>query len=608
MAIPTRILLVSFAALIFFIQCSRAKTVTHDFNVTWVTANPDGLHPRKVVGINGQWPLPVIEVDKGDRLVVNVYNALGDKNTTIHWHGMFQNNTNHMDGPSMVTQCPIVPGASFTYNFTVNQNGTYWYHCHTDACYPDGYRQALIVHDQDAFFNEMYDEEFTLTMSDWYHELVEDITFISVTNPTGAEPVPDSFLVNDTQNSSLAVEPGKTYLLRLVNMGAFVGMYFYIEDHSFQIVEMDGVYTDPTEADLLYISVAQRYSILVTTKNSTAKNYPIVTVVDSSLLDAIQPTLQLNHTNWLEYNTTADHPQALMPASDSSDLTPFDDMTLIPHDRTPLLPDPDIVIEITAIMDNLANGAGYAFFNNISYTRPKVPTLYSVLSSGDLATNPTIYGEYTHPTVLGHNQVVDIVLNNGDTGSHPFHLHGHNFQLLTRFPSYADGFFTYADTDNPVTFNPSNHSSFPAYPPRRDTLVVPPQGYIVIRFIADNPGIWLFHCHIDWHLMQGLAMVLIEAPTQIQQRTTIPEDHWAACSAAGVSGVGNAAGNAEDLLDLSGENRQVAWLPAGFTTRGIVAMVFSCVAAVLGLGVVGVYGMSGNNEECSQVVSRYFQG
>ncbi|KAL4886526.1 Cupredoxin [Aspergillus karnatakaensis] len=594
MAASSRRFLLCFTSLLLFAQWSLAKTVTYDFNVTWVTANPDGQHPRKVVGINGQWPLPVIEVDKGDRIIANVYNGLGDRDTSIHWHGMFQNTTNYMDGAQMATQCPIPPGSSFTYNFTVTQNGTYWYHCHTDGCYPDGYRQALVVHDKDAYFDSLYEEEFTLTMSDWYHDLVEDIKFIDVTNPTGAEPVPDSFLVNDTQGSSLAVEPGKTYLLRLLNMGAFVGMYFYIEDHSFTIVEIDGVYTEPTEADLLYISVAQRYSILLTTKNSTTKNYPIVTIADSSLLDDIQPILQLNHTNWLEYNPTADHPQAIMPVDTSTDLLPFDDITLTPHDRTPLLSNPDLVIEVTALMDNLADGAGYSFFNNISYTRPKVPTLYTVLSSGDLATTPTVYGEYTHPFILSKNQVVELILNNGDTGAHPFHLHGHNFQLVSRYPSYAEGFFKYADSDDPVTYNPSNHSAFPQFPARRDTFVVPPQGYFVIRFRADNPGVWLFHCHIDWHMMQGLALSLIEAPLEIQnQATEIPDDHWAACAAANVPDKGNAAGNVEDLLDLTGQNKQLDWLPAGFTARGIVALVFSCVSAVLGLAVVSYYGMSG---------------
>ena len=266
-----------------------AKTVTYDFNVTWVTGNPDGMTERKVVGINGQWPLPIIEVDKGDQLIVNMHNGLGDKSATIHFHGMYQNGTNEMDGPSMVTQCPIPPGADFTYNFTVNQNGTYWYHCHTDFCYPDGYRQALIVHDDNAYFHDEYDEEFVVTVSDWYHELVEGIApdFLSVYNPTGAEPIPDAFLFNDTLNSSLPVKPNTTYLIRIINIGAFVAQYFYIDGHNFTIVEIDGVYTEPTEADILYIGIAQRYSILVTTKNSTDQNYAIVTVADSVLLDTI---------------------------------------------------------------------------------------------------------------------------------------------------------------------------------------------------------------------------------------------------------------------------------------------------------------------------------
>jgi iron transport multicopper oxidase len=571
----------------------QAKTVTYDFNVTWVMANPDGLMERKVVGINGQWPLPTIEVDKGDRLVVNMHNGLGDKNASIHFHGMFQNGTNEMDGPSMVTQCPVPPGFDFTYNFTVNQNGTYWYHCHTDYCYPDGYRQALIVHDNDAFFHDDYDEEFVITVSDWYHEMVEDIapTFLSLYNPTGAEPIPNAFLFNDTFNTSIPVKPNTTYLLRLVNIGAFVAQYFYIEDHTFRIVEIDGVYTEPTEADTLYISVAQRYSILVTTKGSTDQNYAIVTVADSRLLDTIPPDLRLNNTNWLEYNREAAHPQAVITVNQASDLVPFDDITLVPYDHTPLLPEPDHEITVTVFMNNLLNGFDYAFLDNISYTAPKVPTLYSVLSSGDLATNAQVYGEFTHSVVLNHNDVVQIVLNNGDTGTHPFHLHGHNFQVIDRAPSYGPNFYNYLN-GNPVAFDPQNHTAFPAFPARRDVFVLPPQGYWVIRFVADNPGVWFFHCHIDWHLSQGLGMLLIEAPTQLQQRSSIPDQHYEVCRANGIAYQGNAAANTKDLLDLSGQNEQPPFLPAGFTSRGIVALAFSAFSAFLGMAFIVVYGMS----------------
>jgi iron transport multicopper oxidase len=112
-------------ALSLLISQCLASTVELWFNVTWTTANPDGLFERKVIGINNTWPLPVIEVNKGDRLIVHAHNGLGDKATSIHFHGMFQNGTSEMDGANMISQCPISPGSTFTYNFTINQNGTY---------------------------------------------------------------------------------------------------------------------------------------------------------------------------------------------------------------------------------------------------------------------------------------------------------------------------------------------------------------------------------------------------------------------------------------------------------------------------------------------------
>lgn len=553
-------LVVGIAALISFQFC-QAKTVTYDWNVTWTTANPDGMYDRKVVGINGQWPLPVVEVDKGDRLIVNMYNGLGDKNTSIHWHGMYQNGTNNMDGPAMVTQCPITPGESYTYDFTVNQNGTYWYHCHTDWCYPDGYRQAFIVHDKESPFTDMYDEELVVTMSDWYHNMTEETLkpmFLSPKNPDGDEIIPNSFLFNDTINSNIAVQPGKTYLIRLINIATFISQYFYIEGHTFKVVEIDGIYTEPTETDMVYLAAAQRYSILVTTKATADKNYPIVMVADSDMLDAVPSDLKLNQTNWLEYNANAPHPQAVIPVNDSTKLYPFDDMSLIPYDRMPLLPEPDLTINVTVTMEQLGDGTGYSFFNNISYVKPKVPTLYTALSSGELATDPSVYGENINPFVLGHNQVVEIILNNNDTGSHSFHMHGHAFQLVDRFPAYGKHFFDYEDGDR-VTYDPSNHTAFPSIPARRDTFVAPPQGYFVIRFVADNPGVWMFHCHVDWHLMQGLALTLIEAPLQIQERVSVAGEQYDVCKAAGIPYKGNAAGNTKNLLNLTGQNMQEPW-------------------------------------------------
>jgi iron transport multicopper oxidase len=95
-----------------------ADTVTYDLDIGWVLASPDGFE-RPVIGVNNQWPPPILYATVGDQIVVNVNNKLGNATTAIHFHGMFQNGTTHMDGAAGVTQCAIAIGGSMTYNFTV---------------------------------------------------------------------------------------------------------------------------------------------------------------------------------------------------------------------------------------------------------------------------------------------------------------------------------------------------------------------------------------------------------------------------------------------------------------------------------------------------------
>lgn len=568
-----------------------AKTVRYDFNVSWVDANPDGHTSRKVVGINGKFPLPTIECELGDQVLVYMTNSLGNYNASIHFHGLFQNGTTAMDGPPGLTQCPVPNGFTFLYNFTAQQTGTYWYHSHVDSQYPDGYRAPLIIREKNSTdYPFDFDEEKTITMSDWYHELTEliDPSFMTVYNPTGAEPIPDFFLFNETASrQNITMEKGKTYYFRVMNIGAFVAQYIRFEGHTVKVVEIDGVYVEPVEVEWLYVAVAQRYGLLIEALNETDKNYAISTIADQDLLDTIPSDLLLNHTNWLEYDHSAAHPEANLTGIEvSDDITPFDDSTLVPVDGEKIFENPSKEIEINVTMNNLNNGINYAFFNNITYTAPKVPALYTVKSAGDLADDPIIYGTNTHSFILEHNEVIQITLNNQDSGSHPFHLHGHTFQVVYRSPAYDDDDITAFDWSNKTLTD-----SFPSVPARRDTLVAHPNGNFVIRFRSDNPGIWFFHCHIEWHLHQGLALVLIEAPMEIQNQT-IPQNHYDACSAVGMAYKGNAAANVDDFTDLTGQNVQVKDLPAGFTARGIVALVFSVIAAFLGMASLTWYGLS----------------
>jgi laccase len=84
-----------------------------------------------IITVNGQFPGPALEVREGDTLEINVVNR-AQYDVTIHWHGVRQLRTPWADGPEFVTQCPIKPGESYKYVFTIKgQEGTLWWHAHS---------------------------------------------------------------------------------------------------------------------------------------------------------------------------------------------------------------------------------------------------------------------------------------------------------------------------------------------------------------------------------------------------------------------------------------------------------------------------------------------
>lgn len=565
---------------------AKAETHVYNWKTTWGEAAPDNF-TRKVITNNGEYPWPAIRVKKGDRVILNLTNGLPDQNTSIHFHGLFQHGTNQFDGVPMLTQCEIPPNETMTYNFTVpDQVGTYWYHSHTSGQYMDGFRGVFIIEDTDKPPFD-YDEEVLITVSDWYHDLVQDLstTFLNLFNPTGAEPIPQNVLMNDTLNHTWNVKPDTTYLVRLINIGGFLSQYFWIEDHTMTIVAVDGIYVEPNETSYIYITAAQRYDVLVHTKNDTSRNYAIMQSMDQDMLDTMDGVEHVNATNRMIYNKDAPIPEEAFSDNYIDDL--FDDFYLQPKEKQEIYSDYDYQIKIDVVMDNLNDGINYAFFNNITYMAPKVPTLGTVLSADkNLTTNELIYGPNTNPFVLNKGEIVEIVLNNNDTGKHPFHMHGHTFQVVERGPDYTDA-------SGPIPYNESAPYEAPEYPMIRDTLYVRPQSYFRLRFKADNPGVWFFHCHIDWHLLQGLAIVLIEDPEGIRANESALSQNWKdVCAANLVPIEGNAANNTKNFLDLTGQNLQVKSLPDGFTTKGIVALVFSCIAGFLGCVVICWYGMA----------------
>jgi iron transport multicopper oxidase len=496
-----------------------------------------------VVGINGQWPCPPLVANVGDTIKINVNNTLGNQTTAIHFHGLFQTNTTFEDGPAMVTQCPIPPGQVFVYEFTLLQSGTYWYHAHVGGQYIDGLRGPLIIRDNNALANYgNIDKEVTLTLTDWYHVEAPYLInyFLSANNTSGAEPVPHTALINEAQNVPITMTPGKLYMFHIVNMGAVAGQYLQFDQHTMTIIEADGVYTQPMQVDQLFVGVAQRYTVLVQAKSSATQNFAIVSQFLTDMFESSNtpPGQQPTCTGWLVYN-----PSAPMPAPFTLTPQPWDDSQLVPWDQTPMYDSNNVqYIYLTADFGTNSWGGTRAMFNGVTYLPQKVPTFFSALSApSQYLMNPQIYGQ-VNPQILPYNAVIELNVNNHDSRAHPFHLHGHNFQLINRAGN------------EPMW--PGTYSTAPA-PMRRDTIIIYPGTGATIRFVANNPGIQLFHCHTEWHVETGLTATFIEAPdVMIARKPYIPNSHKTVCDVQKIPRTGNAGGNSKNWLDLSNSNTE----------------------------------------------------
>ncbi|PFH50518.1 multicopper oxidase [Amanita thiersii Skay4041] len=560
------------------------------WNITYVEdANPDGQFPRRAVGVNGTWPPPPLDVQATDRLIVHAINSL-DQPTSLHHHGMFFESSPWMDGAVGVTQCGIPPGAQFDYVIpidTAGQWGTYWVHAHASGHYVDGLRAPFVIHPPKEVHT--YDEEFTVILGDWYHDQHSVLMkrFISVSNPFGAEPVPESPLIYFAQNATylgpksgisptgasaavgfnenatLLFQPGKTYRLRIVNTAAFAAFFFWIDGHDMRIIEVDGTDVEESPIDLISITVAQRYSVLVTARNDTSANWAIHANMDSDMFDVVPPGLNPNATSSITYSPSA-------PLTDLGFVNPdayhdVDDISLVPVEVIPQ-PRASRTIELNVTFETLTDGTNRAMFNQITYNQPLVPAILSEITLGSNATVAEAYGPLSY--VLDHNEVVDIVIRNADPGKHPFHLHGHKVMIVARSDNYKDSIVVQEGQANPM---------------RRDTIQIPSEHAVTLRVVADNPGVWMLHCHIEWHLESGLAMQFVEAPLQAQQLSgSLPPYVVDQCKALGQPVSGNAAGHAS-TTDLTGLRLGPYPQKLGWQPRGIGAMTGCVLAAVLGM-------------------------
>lgn len=510
-------------------QSRLPTTITYHWNITSGYRSPDGV--RKLVYlINDNFPGPTIECRSGDRLVIHVTNSLKSEGASIHWHGLEMRGANEMDGAVGFTQCPIPPSSSFTYDFTVgeDQAGTFWWHAHSQVQRGDGMFGGLVVHKPIHMEDEKkkydYEGDVLVMVGDWYHRSADEVlSWYTSTRGFGNEPVPDSLLVNgagkficsmavparpvecvDIEDKDMAGILGTTKLeksvrFRLVNVGSLAGFSVQMSSAKLRAVIVDGGY--PIVADSAdsvgIIYPGERVDLIVDWSADAASHGPHLHIsLDPENFKYPNRALRPNQTFPI---LTSPSPSSLAKLDEPSH---FDLSTAIGTDILPSSNAHQLFLLYTKTQKlSIDSNHPTGFMNRTSWSpqaSPAFPLLSLPRSKWD--DNQLI----PHIPTSNSDNWVDIVINNLDDGSHPFHLHGYSFYVLASSRSnHGWGSYSPYATTGASAMKPKLNLLNPV---KKDTVSIPRRGYVVIRFNANNEGIWMFHCHILFHQASGMAM------------------------------------------------------------------------------------------------------
>jgi len=211
---------------------------------------------------NGQVPGPRLRVTEGDRVRIKVTNRLPES-TTVHWHGLIV--PNEMDGPAKITQPPIPPGGSYTYEFTTGQAGTFFYHTHDHADRQQalGLYGALIIDPKDALKEPAADKEYVIQLQEWLKR--EGLTYPAMLME-GA--LPNYFTINGKaypETETLRMRVGETIKLRFIGTNNNFVHPMHVHGGPFTVVARDGYLLPEAarfEADTVNVGPGQRYDVI----------------------------------------------------------------------------------------------------------------------------------------------------------------------------------------------------------------------------------------------------------------------------------------------------------------------------------------------------------
>ncbi|KAF7820365.1 laccase-15-like [Senna tora] len=427
---------------------------------------------KKILTVNGKFPGPTLYVTKGETIIVDVYNK-ANYNITLHWHGVKQPRYPWSDGPEYITQCPIGE----------------WWKSDISEVYNEFRRSGQGPNTSDAF---------------------------TINGQPG-----DQYPCSKPETFKLTVEQGKTYLLRMVNAAVDSNLFFAIAKHKLTIVGTDGSYTKPLKVDYLTFYPGQTMDVLLEA-NQALDHYHMATTTYSSTANSDSDNttstaiIQYKGRNFIPSNTTLppSFPSLPTPNNTNASINIISKLRSLASEEHPI----DVPLEIstrlffTQSVNSLNSSRLAASMNNISFDLPSrsnilesyyrnisgvygenfpdLPPLLFDFTGDDLPSVLETPSVGTEVKVLEYDSSVEIVLQGTNVFAgteHPMHLHGQSFYVV------GWGFGNFDRDKDPLNYNLVD-------PPHQNTIAIPKNGWVTIRFRAENP-----ERHVTW----GMAMTFI---------------------------------------------------------------------------------------------------
>ena len=548
--------------------------------------------PRLVTVVNGRLPGPSVIVYEGQTVTVYVTNKLNSGTASIHWHGLHQQGTPWMDGVPWVTQCPILPGQTFKYEFIAKPKGTFWWHSHSGAERSMGVFGAFIIKSR----VETKVEEHIVQIQDWNHNVISDTVHMKMvygayegrTKVKGKQSLDGSFfsifqihsgLINGrgryydprTGISNMApltvyrVLKDRKYRFRVIGTGSLYPFRISVDKHPLKIIASDGYDLEPVVAESFIINPGERFDFEITADQPVDNYWIRAITIEKDNYHRVEAILRYERAKLEEPTTsrqmcTASNPCIVVNCPftyyplEHTVCRTFDHLKSLSED------DPAPPYRPGRFQEHFLN---FAFPGITSYPGSVNGRVFDTPTVNPLTQPKEWYSpceapacgdgkhcKCTYALSIGNRDTIQMVFMNVGRGrgwAHPIHMHGHSFYVIKMGYGQYDSVTGAIGNDSididcrgdPVLNFCNNatwanktwlHGNIPgielARPPRKDTIIVPSGGYVVVRIRADNPGLWNMHCHIELHNLDGMQMLLNESFNEVTRPPKgFPECH-----------------------------------------------------------------------------------